>query len=90
MSPTPAPGAASSTGGAALVFDTLENRPQHAERVTRWWYDEWGHESAELTFDALLERTRRELRGVLPVTVLAFAGADPDGPPVVVAELKAH
>ena len=81
---------ASPEGGASLVFDTLERQPRHAERVTRWWYDEWGHESAELTFEALLERTRRELRGVLPVTVLAFDGADPGGPPLGVAELKAH
>ncbi len=69
-----------------LTFERLERCPEHVATVARWWFDEWGHESPELTPEANEALVRDSLDSVLPVTVVALQGDRPVG----VAELKAH
>ncbi len=68
------------------AFSRLEDRPEFAPVIARWWFDEWGHESPGLTYQATLARVHASLDEVLPVTVIAVDGDTPLG----VAELKSH
>ena len=49
--------------------------------IARWWFDEWGHESPGLTYEATLGRVEAGSGEVLPV--VAVDGDTPLG----VAEL---
>ena len=68
------------------AFSRLEDRPEFAPVIARWWFDEWGHESPGLTYQATLARVQASLDEVLPVTVIAVDG----GTLLGVAELKSH
>ena len=41
---------------AVPIFLLLQDRPEFAPVVARWWFDEWGHESPGLTYEASLAR----------------------------------
>ena len=71
---------------AVPIFLLLQDRPEFAPVVARWWFDEWGHESPGLTYEASLARVEAGIDEVLPVTVIAVDGDAPIG----VAELKSH
>lgn len=61
------------------AFSRLEDRPEFAPVIARWWFDEWGHESPGLTYQATLARVQASLDEVLPVTVIAVDGDTPLG-----------